>query len=71
MSGEENEQIEGEGEDRGTIEADTGLREVLQEGRAKVEEARQRQTVDGSFKRYVADPWLEFTGWYRHLAGFQ
>jgi hypothetical protein len=54
--------VEGEGEDEETIEADVRLREVLREGRAKVEEARQRQTVDGSFKRYVADPWLEFTG---------
>jgi hypothetical protein len=63
--------VEGEGEDEETIEADVRLREVLREGRAKVEEARQRQTVDGSFKRYVADPWLEFTGWHRHLQGFQ
>ena len=47
MSGEGDEQIEGEGEDRETIDADAGLREVLREGRAKVEEARQRQTVDG------------------------
>jgi len=48
--------VEGKGEDEETIDADAGLREVLREGRAKVEEARQRQTVDGSFKRYVADP---------------
>ena len=71
MSGEGDERMEGEGEDRETIDVNAGLREVLREGRAKVEEARQRQTVDGSFKRYVADPWLEFTGWHRHLAGFQ
>lgn len=66
---QEAEEVEGEGEE--TIDADVGLREVLRESRAKVEEARQRQTVDGSFKRYVADPWLEFTGWHRHLEGFQ
>jgi superfamily II DNA helicase RecQ len=68
---QEDEGVEGEGEDEETIDADAGLREVLREGRAKVEEARQRQTVDGSFKRYVADPWLEYTGWHRHLQGFQ
>ena len=68
---ERDEQVEGEGKDQETIDADAGLREVLREGRVKAEEARQRQTVDGRFKRYVADPWLEFTGWHRHLQGFQ
>jgi hypothetical protein len=63
--------VEGEGEDEETIDADARLREVLRESRAKVEQARQPQTVDDSFKRYVADLWLEFTGWHRHLQGFQ
>jgi hypothetical protein len=63
---EGDEHVEAEGKDQETIDTDVGLREVLREGRVKVEEARQRQTVDGSFKRYVADPWLEFTGWHRH-----
>ena len=62
-------QVDEEGEE--TTNAEAGLREVLRESRAKVKEAQQRQTVDGSFKRYVADPWLEFTGWHRHLKGFQ
>lgn len=54
-----------------TIDGESQLREMLRESRAKVSDARQRQAVDGSFKRYVADPWLEFTGWHRHLQGFQ
>lgn len=36
----EDEQMEGEGEDAKTIDADAALREVMRKGRAKVEEAR-------------------------------
>ncbi|KAM0714661.1 hypothetical protein Q7P37_009959 [Cladosporium fusiforme] len=66
--GEDGEEDEAEDE---TIDGESQLREVLREIRAKVADARQRQAVDGSFKRYVADPWLEFIGWHRRLQGFQ
>lgn len=52
-------------------DAEARVRQLLEESRAKTEDARERQAVDGSFKRYVADPWLEFTGWHRHLQEFQ
>jgi ElaB/YqjD/DUF883 family membrane-anchored ribosome-binding protein len=37
-------------------DAEARVKQLLEESRAKMEDARERQAVDGSFKRYVADP---------------
>ena len=38
---------------------------------AAVAAAKSRRTIDGISHRYVANPWLSFTEWLQHLAGFQ
>ena len=35
-----------------------------------IEEVRQRRTIDGSLDRLEPTPWLRFTAWHQHLAGF-
>ena len=44
---------------------------MLAEMDAAVEAARSRRKIDGSSNRYIANPWLSFTEWPQHLAGFQ
>ncbi|KAK3620044.1 hypothetical protein LTR22_025756 [Elasticomyces elasticus] len=44
---------------------------ILAEGKAVVEAARARRKIEASISRYDANPWLHFTQWPQHLAGFR
>ncbi|KAK3615709.1 hypothetical protein LTR56_026428 [Elasticomyces elasticus] len=44
---------------------------ILAVGKAVVEAARAKRKIEASTSRYDANPWLHFTQWPQHLAGFR
>ncbi|KAK1046048.1 hypothetical protein LTR74_018028 [Friedmanniomyces endolithicus] len=44
---------------------------ILAEGKAILEAARAKRKIEASTSQYDANPWLRFTQWPQHLAGFQ
>lgn len=47
-----------------------GVEGMLQKRQQEIEERKKRTAVQKNITRCKADPWLDFTGWDSHLAGF-
>ncbi|GIZ36530.1 hypothetical protein CKM354_001215300 [Cercospora kikuchii] len=50
--------------------ASDAMRALLGQIQERREELRKESTIPAENARSVADPWLDFTGWSAHLAGF-
>jgi hypothetical protein len=44
--------------------------QLIEEREAAIKSLRQHQIIDGSLDRLEPTPWLRFTAWHQHLAGF-
>ncbi|KAK3617752.1 hypothetical protein LTR22_026629 [Elasticomyces elasticus] len=44
---------------------------IIEKHAADVQAHKKERLIEGEGSRYVPTPWLDFTGWHRHLGGFK